>query len=239
MSAVSQIAIVLAALATGQGGGQGEIKAPPAPPPPAAKTNGDPKSEAEAQLSGFSITETVVCIVAVGAFVLAMGNAWAERTHRRLSVKPLMENGHLRCQFSPHFSVRFTNVGLGPAVVKRCRVVWGTELIPFGNDGALHLAIMATMEAFLIRVKYGKPHIKTSWLSEGAGLRPGEPVTILSFENEQCELSNGEAKELEGLFSNLRIHMECRSMYGERVEDSIFNDFERSEQWDAIGDDTK
>ena len=243
-STIGQIAIVLAALATGQVDGQPTIGSAPDRPPPASKPNEDPKGETGIQL-GWSwvftpsdVAALAAVFVAVTALVYTIRESKATRKHRRLSVKPLVANRWVLSTSSPHISVFFDNKGLGPAVVKRFLVAWGTHVIPHDDDDALHTEIMATIEAFRIRVKYGISHIRFNWLGEGAALCEGESTEILTFENDEDEvkLSNSDARELLGLFSNLRIRLEYQSMYGGEVRVAAANDFERPGQWDEIRD---
>jgi len=233
ITTIGQIAIVLAALATGQVDAQGEIKAAPKPPP-AAEMNGKAASQPAVQQSGFGITETVVCIVAVLALGVSIWNAIKEREYRRLTARPLLSFKSGYSSSSPHISLYLKNDGFGPVTTTAYDVAWGDHKILLGDSARLRTEIMGTIQAFLIEIEYGKPSINIYWIGEDCPLLPGQSIELLTVTHTTeapPELSALDAKKFGQFFNNLKIRFEGESIYKEPCAAS-FNDPDWLDQWD-------
>jgi len=213
ITTIGQIAIVLAALATGQIDGQMEIKAGPDPLPLAAETNGKATSQPAPQQSGATNTEKIVCGVAVVAFLLALGNARAERKHRRLSVEPQLQLVPEASTVGPVFTIFMVNAGLGPAKVETFEVV-------FRGDTFLHGQLVGLQRCLLNAIAeefkgYPIPLFKIEVSYSARSYLVGEKVPVIHIEGNGPD-NPGAGDRLIRFLDDLTIMVKYKSSYGKK-----------------------
>lgn len=209
ISSLGQMAIILAALATGQGDGQPRIGAVP-DLVAASQPNGEPKSEAG--LTASDITALGALGVAVLVFVFGIKESKATRKHRRLSVEPYLFLLSETNYEGPVFTISITNGGIGPAKVEGFETVFRGKSFWGGDLAKLFSSFMEVVEkefgdsiSFEIHVNYS---VVRSYLV-------GEKTAVFRFTGNGQKRMREAGLRLMKLFNDLKITVKYKSFYGD------------------------
>lgn len=129
----------------------------------------------------FSIDPGSAAIASLALFV-SVHSAWATRQHNKLSLRPRLTTSTLRQKASDglnstlHVGVNLTNVGLGPAIVKKADVLLDGEVLPVSSStDCRELLLRAIPQAHL------GPTVHFMRLNKEHAIAVGNDISIVEF----------------------------------------------------------